>query len=74
MFEKLIFDYVYEHPSENGLLVPHQWGIRRGDSTVNQLLAITHKIYYVSDDIPSKETRAVFGDLRPLYRAWSVQT
>ena len=67
----MIFDYVYEHLCENGLLTPHQSGFRPGDSTVNQLLAITHKIYCAFDDIPSKETGAVFLDLSKAFdRVW----
>ena len=41
----------------------HQPGFRPGDSTINQLLAITHTIYSGFEEIPSKESRAVFLDL-----------
>ena len=71
MFEKLIYDYIYEHLCDNGLLTQHQSGFRPGDSTVNQLLALSHKIYCAFDDVPSKETRAVFLDLSKAFdRVW----
>ncbi len=43
-------------------LTPHQSGSRPGDSSMNQLLAITPKIYCSFDNIPSLETRAIFFD------------
>ena len=36
-FERLIFKYVYNHFLENNILTSFQSGLRRGDSTVNQL-------------------------------------
>ena len=60
MFEKLIFDAIYEYLCENQLLTPSQSGFRLGDSTVNQLLSITHKIYSAFEEFPSRETRAIF--------------
>ena len=48
---------------ENGLITSRKSGIGSGDSTINQLLSITHKIYSAFEEIPSHETRAVFLDL-----------
>ena len=45
IFEKLIFDTTYEHLCVNNLLTPNQSGFRPGDSTINQLISITHSIY-----------------------------
>ena len=71
IFEKLIFDSVYRHLCDNNILTPHQSGFRPGDSTVNQLLSITHKIYTAFEAIPTKETRAVFLDLSKAFdRVW----
>ena len=61
IFEKLIFDEIYDHLSINGQLTDKQSGSRPGDSTINQL--ITHQICKEIDEVPSKETRAVFLDL-----------
>lgn len=55
ILEKLLFDKIYSHLYENLL--------SSFDSTINQLLSITHKIYNAFEEIPSKETRSVFLDL-----------
>ena len=71
LYEKIIFDSVYSHLRQNGLLTPHQSGFQPGDSTINQLLSITHKIYCSFDNVPSLETRAVFLDLSKAFdRVW----
>ena len=43
--KKIIFDEIYEHLTANKLLSDKQLGFRLGDSTINQLLSITHDIY-----------------------------
>ena len=45
IFEKVIFDAMYQHLCDNYLLTPNQSGFRPGDSAINQLLAITHNMY-----------------------------
>ncbi len=68
IFEKLLFDKTYSHLCANGLLTPVKSGFRPGDSTINQLLSITHKIYSAFEEIPSKETWSAFLDCR---RHWT---
>ena len=63
IFEKLIFDATYEHLTDNQLLTPNQAGFRQGDSTINQLLYITHRIYAAFEEFPSRENCDVFLDL-----------
>ena len=71
IFEKQLFDVMYYHLSYHKLLTPNQSGFRPGDSTINQLLSIPHKIYCEFDDIPSMKTRAVFLDLSKAFdRVW----
>ena len=71
IFEKLLFDSIYSYLCANNLLTQNQSGFRPGDSTTNQLLAITHKIYLGFDASPSKETCAVFLDLSKAFdRVW----
>ena len=71
LYEKIIFDLVYNHLRQNGLLTPHHSGFQPGDSTINQLLSITHKIYCSFENVPSLETRAVFLDLSKAFdRVW----
>ena len=60
IFEKVILDAIYEHLANNQLLTPNQSGFHPGDSTINQLLYITHRIYGAFEEFPSHETRAVF--------------
>ena len=71
IFEKLIFDSMYEHFYNHGFITPNQSGFRPNDSAINQLLSITHNIYRAFEEKPSKETRAVFLDLSKAFdRVW----
>ena len=63
MFEKLLFDVIYDHLSKHELKSSHQSGFRPGESTINQLLLIAHNIYRAFDETPSREIRAIFLDL-----------
>ena len=60
-FEKIIFDEIYEHLTANKLLSDKQSGFRPGDSTINQLLSITHDIYNAFEH--HHDRRAVFLDI-----------
>ena len=66
-----MFDALYEYLCVNQLLTPNQSGFRPGDSTVNQLLSITHQIYSAFEEFPSRETRAVFLDISKAFdKVW----
>ena len=68
IFEKLKFDAIYEYLCVNQLLTPNQSGFRPGDSTVNQLLSITHQIYSAFKEFPS---RALFLDISKAFdKVW----
>ena len=68
-FEKIIFDEIYEHLTANKLLSDKQPGFRRGDSTINQLLSITHDIYNAFEH--HHDTRAVFLDISKAFeKVW----
>ena len=56
IFERLIFNSIYNYISKNNLLSPNQSGFRPGDSCTNQLLSITHHIHSSFDDYSSLET------------------
>ena len=45
IFEKIIFNKIYHFLLEERPLNPNQSGFRPSDSYINQLLAITHKIF-----------------------------
>ena len=71
ILEKIIFDVIYKHLTDNHLLTPNQSGFRPGHSTINQLLYITHKIFTAFDYYPSRETRAVFLDISKAFdKVW----
>ena len=53
IFEKVLFDSLYDYFFNNKLLTPYQSGFIKGDSCVNQLLAITHEIHKNLDANPS---------------------
>ena len=52
VFEKILFDGIYKHLTEHDLITSKQSGSRPGDSAINQLLSVTHKIYSVFEEIP----------------------
>ena len=71
LFEKSLFDSMYNHFCSNDLLTAYQSGFRPGDSTINQLLSISHKIYAGFEESPSRETRAVFLDFSKAFdKVW----
>ena len=62
---------MYKHFCHNDLLNPNQSGIHPSDSTINQLLAITHKIYCAFESVPSLETRSIVLDFSKAFdRVW----
>ena len=61
IFERLLFNELYRFFSENDLLASIQSSFRPGDSCINQLLSITHKIYQSFDN--DLEVRRAFWDI-----------
>ena len=71
--EKIIFYTIYSHLCDHGLITLHRCGFRPGDSAINHFLFITHIIYTASEEIPSKETRAVFLYMSKVFdRVWDA--
>ena len=71
IFKKILFDKIQNHLCDNELLSPNQSGFRPGDSTVNQLTEVTHKIIVVFEEYHSKETRSVFLDISKAFdKVW----
>ena len=50
IFERLIFDELFNCLLENNFFSPNQSGFKPGDSSSNQILSITHGIYNSFDE------------------------
>ena len=71
IFEKIIFNRIYNFLSEENLLNNNQSGFRPSDSCVNQLLSITHEIFEAFDCNPTLEVRSVFLDISKAFdKVW----
>ena len=71
IFEKVIFNKIYNFLLEESLLNSNQFGFRPGDSCINQLPAITHEIFEAFDCNPSLEVRSVFLDISKAFdKVW----
>ena len=71
IFERIIFNSLYEYVEENKLLSVHQSGFRSNDSCVNQLLSIVHNLYKAFDAYPTLKTRGVFLDMSKAFgKVW----
>ena len=69
IFERLIFNSLFDFFIANGLISSNQSGFKPGDSCINQLLSITHEIYKSFDD--GYEVRGVLLDIsKALDKVW----
>ena len=69
IFERLMYDRMFEFLIVNNLISKNWSGFRPGDSCNDQLLSITHKIYQSFDD--NLEVRAVFLDISKAFdKVW----
>ena len=71
ILEKLMYDSLYSHLVSCRLLNPNQSGFRPGDSTINQLISITHTIFKAFDCNPPLDVRSVYLDISKAFdRVW----
>ena len=71
IFEKIIFNNLYNYLNTNNLLTKNQSGFRPGDSTTNQLLYLVNEIQMAFDDPKSLEIRAIFLDISKAFdKVW----
>ena len=69
IFERLLYDRIFECFIPNNLISKNQPGFRPGDSCINQLLSITHEIYQSFDN--NLEVRAISLDISKAFdKAW----
>ena len=50
IFERILYNNLYELSTENNLIYPIQSGFKAGDSCINHLLLINQKIYKLFDN------------------------
>ena len=71
IYEKCIYDTLYNFFEDNSLFSSCQSGFRKGDSCISQLLSITHDIFKGFDANPPLDTRGVFLDISKAFdRVW----
>ena len=71
IYEKCIYDTLYNYFEGNDLFSKSQSGFRKGDSCVSQLLSITHEIFKGFDANPSLDTCGIFLDISKAFdRVW----
>ena len=71
MFERVIYNSLFNYFQSNRLFTPSQFGFLPGDSCIAQLLSITHEIQTVFDENPTVDVRGVFLDIsKPFDKVW----
>ena len=71
IFQRLIFNYLFEYLEKFKLLSAHDSGFQAIDSCVDQLLSIVHNIYTVFDAYPILESRGIFLDISKTFdKVW----
>ena len=71
IFEKILFNKIYNHLTSDNLITSSQSGFRPGDSTTNQLLYLVHLIHSSFDHSKSREVRHVFLDISKAFdKVW----
>ena len=71
IFEKIIFNRLYDFLNTNNLITKNQSGFRPADSTTNQLLDLIDTIHHSFDACPTLEVRAVFMDISKAFdKVW----
>ena len=63
IFERVIYNFLFNHFVSNKLLTPSQSGFLPGDSCIAQLLLIIHEIQTSVDSNPPADVRGVFLDI-----------
>ena len=71
LFERILFNNIYNYLISNNLIISNQSGFKPGDSTTNQLLYLTHIIHSSFDSSMSLEVRHVFLDMSKAFdKVW----
>lgn len=71
VFERLMYTHIYTFLTENNIITYKQSGFRPGDSTINQLIYLCHKISTFMNS--GDEVRAVFLDFSKAFdKVWHL--
>ena len=71
VFEKIMFDNLYNHLDSNHLITKNQSGFRPGDSGTNQLIYLVHEIFKNFDCLENFETRSIYLDMSKAFdKVW----
>ena len=71
MFERVIYNSLFNYFQSNRLFTPSQSGFLPGDSCIAQLLSVIHEIQTAFDENPTVDVRGVFLDLSKAFdKVW----
>ena len=73
LFERILFNNIYNYLISNNLITTNQSGFKPGDSTTNQLLYLTHIIHSSFDLNMSREVRHVFLDMSKAFDKYDMK-
>ena len=72
MFERVIYNSLFNYFRNNRLFTPSQSGFLQGDSCIAQLLSVIHEIQIAFDENPTVDVRGVFLDLSKAFdKVWN---
>ena len=73
IFERVIYNSLFDHFQSNKLLTSSQLGFLPGDSCIAQLLSITYEIQTAFDNNPTVDVRGVFLDISKAFdKVWHI--
>ena len=71
IFERVIFDAIFDYIDQNNFFNSNQSGFCPNDSCIHQLISITHDIHKSFDNNPPQCTRGLFLDIsKDFYSVW----
>ena len=71
IFERVIYNSLFNYFLSNKLFTPSQSGFLPGDSSIAQLLSIIHEIQTAFDNNPTVDVRGVFLDISKAFdKVW----
>ena len=71
MFERVIYNSLFNYFQSNRLFTPSQSGFLPGDLCIAQLLSIIHEIQTAFDENPTVDVRGVFLDISKAFdKVW----